>query len=384
MYLYGDGTQLPNNAADDVWLLEHANGLGGTPQWQMLEPLGTLPAPRQAHPAVFDPDTDRLIVFGGRTNNPLAAASDLWVLDLYGLALASTASVTITVRNVPPALSGVAFASPVYEGVAAHLRGTISDPGAADTLTLLVDWGDGSSEETLDLAAGATASTTTHVYADSDLVNRYPVVVRIRDDDSPLVTVPGDLLSWWPGDGSTADVQDSNAGTPQGDATYAAGKYHRRSRSTASAIASQARSTALPQATRSVTVTGWFQADQVYGHPGKGVLGIGSAGVGQHFYLRLVAQDNSFSGIFDGPIDGQNRLWLGADSGGLDRWWGATQLFSPASRITFAAAYDSVSHEVKMYLDGVPERTATLGGDLALTKHSSLEATGTTTTSSTA
>jgi hypothetical protein len=367
LYLYGDGTQLPNNAADDVWMLEHANGLGGSPQWRMLEPLGTLPAPRQGHPAVFDPNTDRLIVFGGRTNNPLAAASDLWVLDLYGLDLASTASTTVTVRNVPPALSGVAFASPVYEGVAAHLTGTITDPGTADALTLVVNWGDGSSEETLDLAAGATAFETTHVYADSDLVNRYPVVVRIRDDDSPLVTVPGDLLSWWPGDGSPADVQDSNAGTPQGDATYAAGKYQQAFSFDGYGDRVVGALSGFAAGNSPVTVTGWFQADQVYGHPGKGILGIGSPGVGQHFYLRLVAQGNSFSGIFDGPIDGQNRLWLGVDSGGLDRWWGGNSVVLPGQWYHVAATYEPVAREIKTYLNGVPERTAMLGGDLALT-----------------
>src|SRR3972149_8218755 len=35
---------------------------------------------------------------------------------------------------------------------------------------------------------------------------------------------PPDLVSWWPGDGNTQDISDSNPGTLVGDTTYIAGK----------------------------------------------------------------------------------------------------------------------------------------------------------------
>ncbi len=44
-----------------VWILDHANGLGGTATWQQLPVSG--PAPRQNHQAVYYSRTNRMIVF---------------------------------------------------------------------------------------------------------------------------------------------------------------------------------------------------------------------------------------------------------------------------------------------------------------------------------
>ena len=38
------------------------------------------------------------------------------------------------------------------------------------------------------------------------------------------VNPPSGLVSWWPGDGNTQDISDSNPGTLMGDADYASGK----------------------------------------------------------------------------------------------------------------------------------------------------------------
>ncbi len=59
---------------NDLWILTHANGLGGTPQWIQVAAVGGPPGPRRGHTAVYDPGTDRMIVFGGIGWN------DLWVL----------------------------------------------------------------------------------------------------------------------------------------------------------------------------------------------------------------------------------------------------------------------------------------------------------------
>ena len=69
----------PNN---DVWVLENADGLAGgiaaTPQWTLLNPTGTAPSGRADHSAVYDPTTNRLIVFGGGTSTGFV--NDVWVL----------------------------------------------------------------------------------------------------------------------------------------------------------------------------------------------------------------------------------------------------------------------------------------------------------------
>ena len=65
---------------NDVWVLEYANGLGGTPNWLQLTPTGGPPSPRGLHSAVYDPATNRMIVFGG-LNACEPANNDVWVLE---------------------------------------------------------------------------------------------------------------------------------------------------------------------------------------------------------------------------------------------------------------------------------------------------------------
>lgn len=62
---------------NDVWVLQNANGIGGTPAWTQLSPTGTPPAARAFTSAVYDPASNRMIVFGG-TNSTLF--NDAWVL----------------------------------------------------------------------------------------------------------------------------------------------------------------------------------------------------------------------------------------------------------------------------------------------------------------
>lgn len=62
-----------------TWVLSHANGLGGTPEWTMLTP-GRSPEARgqSVPPNLFDADSGRLIVFGGPGLN------DTWTLPVKG------------------------------------------------------------------------------------------------------------------------------------------------------------------------------------------------------------------------------------------------------------------------------------------------------------
>ena len=56
----------PADIFSDVWVLTNANGLTGTPRWIRLLPAGPGPSPRFYHSAVYEPGTNRLVVFGGR------------------------------------------------------------------------------------------------------------------------------------------------------------------------------------------------------------------------------------------------------------------------------------------------------------------------------
>lgn len=65
---------------NDVWVLTNANGAGTTtPAWVQLAPTGTLPGVRFAHAAAYDAAHDIMIIFGG--NNCFSADyNDVWVL----------------------------------------------------------------------------------------------------------------------------------------------------------------------------------------------------------------------------------------------------------------------------------------------------------------
>jgi hypothetical protein len=99
-----------------------------------------------------------------------------------------TASQTIAVTNVAPALSNVTVSpATVNEGASVTLSGSISDAGSADAFVLTIDWGDGGTPELLSLPAGSTSFSRSHTYADdnptgtsSDTNN---VVLSLADDD---------------------------------------------------------------------------------------------------------------------------------------------------------------------------------------------------------
>jgi hypothetical protein len=63
---------------NDVWVLTNANGVSGTPTWVQPAPTGTLPPPRWAHAAAYDPVNNRMIIYGG--SNDSGSFSDTWVL----------------------------------------------------------------------------------------------------------------------------------------------------------------------------------------------------------------------------------------------------------------------------------------------------------------
>jgi len=61
-----------------VWTLSHANGLGGTPVWTLLNVPANGPSGRAAFTAVYDPGSNRMIVFGGGGGG--TDFNDTWVL----------------------------------------------------------------------------------------------------------------------------------------------------------------------------------------------------------------------------------------------------------------------------------------------------------------
>src|SRR5437588_1390780 len=78
MIVFG-GRESNQNNTNDVWLLTNANGLGGTPAWINLLPANSpgAPASRSGHSAVYDIATNRMMVFGGCEGGCLPALNDV-------------------------------------------------------------------------------------------------------------------------------------------------------------------------------------------------------------------------------------------------------------------------------------------------------------------
>src|SRR5437870_4037197 len=78
MIVFG-GNDISGVSFNDVWVLLNANGQGVGPVWSQLTPTGVPPAPRTLHTAVYDLATNRMIVFGGIGG--FTVLNDVWVLD---------------------------------------------------------------------------------------------------------------------------------------------------------------------------------------------------------------------------------------------------------------------------------------------------------------
>jgi hypothetical protein len=79
MTIFGGALGQPTPCANDVWLLTNANGVGGTANWMQLTPSGTAPPTRMYAGGVYDPKTNSMIVFGG-FNCSTGYFNDVWVL----------------------------------------------------------------------------------------------------------------------------------------------------------------------------------------------------------------------------------------------------------------------------------------------------------------
>jgi hypothetical protein len=85
MIVFGGAEGNAAPCANDVWVLTTATGLGGTPAWLQLSTTGGPPAPRAQHGAVYDPNTNSMIVYGGQDCFS-TTFGDVWVLsDANGL-----------------------------------------------------------------------------------------------------------------------------------------------------------------------------------------------------------------------------------------------------------------------------------------------------------
>jgi hypothetical protein len=79
MIIFGGEVYSTGATLNDVWVLSNANGQGGPASWTQLNPSGSLPTARLFHSAVYDAANNIMTVFGGQTSN-FQPLTDVWVL----------------------------------------------------------------------------------------------------------------------------------------------------------------------------------------------------------------------------------------------------------------------------------------------------------------
>jgi len=81
MIVFGGAEGRSSPCENDIWILTNASGRsgGGTTAWTQLQVTGNAPAPRTLHGAVYDPNTNVMITYGGQDCFS-TVFDDVWVL----------------------------------------------------------------------------------------------------------------------------------------------------------------------------------------------------------------------------------------------------------------------------------------------------------------
>ncbi len=111
--LFGGRVETPNT--NDVWILTSANGTGGEPEWIELMPPNApgAPTPRSGHTAVYVPSSNRMVIFGGCAGGCLPTVGDTFVLtNANGL---GGPSEWIPLQTAGPAPAGRTAPTAVYD-----------------------------------------------------------------------------------------------------------------------------------------------------------------------------------------------------------------------------------------------------------------------------
>ena len=100
----------------------------------------------------------------------------------------SSAATSATVKNVAPSgVSMTAIPDPINENEMTTVSGSFSDPGSQDSHTVVIDWGDGSTDTMLSLDIGVLTFSAGHQYWDNrpgDVPYAISATVTDKDGDS--------------------------------------------------------------------------------------------------------------------------------------------------------------------------------------------------------
>jgi len=137
MIVFGGGEGNTSPCSNEVWTLTNANNEGGTPAWVQLFPAGSGPAPRMLHGAVYDATTNSMIVFGGEDCFS-TLFNDVWVLSNANGLTGTPAWTQLSPSGTAPSPREV-FGSVTYDAVENHLIvfGGFFNPGLGNDVWVL-------------------------------------------------------------------------------------------------------------------------------------------------------------------------------------------------------------------------------------------------------
>jgi hypothetical protein len=130
MTIFG-GADANSDELTDVWVLRHANGLGGTPAWVQLTTAGG-PPPGNGAAATYDPASNVMTVFGGLSAAPAYVTTNaVWALSNANGLNGSTSKWTRLIANgaagsPPPRAFGNAVYDPASNRMIAFGGGTFT------------------------------------------------------------------------------------------------------------------------------------------------------------------------------------------------------------------------------------------------------------------
>lgn len=132
----------------------------------------------------------------------------------------NTKFLSVTVLNAAPSITSFGVSSNNLDaGQAVTATGAFTDPGAADTQTVTVDWGDGSPATTMNLAAAVYSFTTpAHTYA---AAGDYTVTATVTDNAGASATATSTVSVRRPNQAPSIVSFGVTAGSEGGTSTLA-------------------------------------------------------------------------------------------------------------------------------------------------------------------
>lgn len=114
MIVFAGAEGFPSPCENDLWVVTHINAVGGAPAWKQFAATGTLPPVREGHTAVYDSNSNTMIVFGGTDCNG-NYYNDLWILSNADGSTVNPSWTQVTPVGTPP--SARTQATAVYDSV---------------------------------------------------------------------------------------------------------------------------------------------------------------------------------------------------------------------------------------------------------------------------